>query len=95
MIKKFGFLSSVLVILMLPVAGYMVMRGINFIVPISEESQGYEIYNNALLLILLLIIPYLMLKFLFHALHIKNHSEPELRLRDLPKQAHARKVKKK
>lgn len=84
-LKKFGFAASILIFLLLPVIGYVIMRGAANIIPQSNTKDIYYFLYILCLLIPLLIIPYVMLKFLFHAIHIKNNSEPELHLDDLPK----------
>lgn len=84
-INKFGFIPSILMIFILPLVGYIAMHGGAYVITYLNEFY-YYLYT-AFLLILLLFIPYGMLKFLFHAMHIKNHSEKELNLKDLPKQA--------
>lgn len=69
--------------LLLPVAAYLVMDRLIHIIPPSGDFKSLFYYS--IVILILLVTPYVVLKFLFHAAHIKNKKEPELNLQDLPK----------
>ena len=83
--KKFGFVSSIIIIIALPIIGYVLMIGLESVFPPSSNKDQNSFLYYSIVIAILLIIPYLILKFLFHASHLRNSKEPELRLKDLPK----------
>jgi len=86
--QKIKFDIILLVIIAIPVIGYGIMHGLAFVIPLSEGQEGESIgpiFYNMILIILGLLIPYVMLKLLFKAAHMRNPQEKEFHIEDLPK----------
>ncbi|MCE3232750.1 MAG: hypothetical protein K0R98_1007 [Rickettsiaceae bacterium] len=82
--KKFEIILSILMIFLVPLAGTLIMYIVTYMVPM-DTSEIYLVYA-VILLSLLLIIPYIMMKFLFHSQHMQNKKEEEFNLIDIPKE---------
>jgi hypothetical protein len=77
--KKIYFFS--VLILLMPVMGYLISRGVIYAMPMNNNAA--IIAGGLITAMLLLGIPYLMLKTLFHNAHLET-GERELKIRDLP-----------
>lgn len=69
----------------LAVAGYAVMHGLIYALPVSENNTTVNILFTCFIIAMGLAIPYFMLKIGMHEAHLQNPDEKELRLRDIPK----------
>lgn len=80
--NKFRFFAIVAISLLIVIFSY---TGIVYAIPqLIKDPDKYYIYETVII-VLLLVIPYVILKLLFYCTRAKN--EPELRLKDLPKSA--------
>jgi uncharacterized membrane protein YidH (DUF202 family) len=78
-------ITTIIILLLIPVAGFGVMRWTHLFVPLSEGNTTTYILYTVILIALGLLIPYGIMKLLFHSAHIKNPNEKELYMADLPK----------
>jgi hypothetical protein len=86
MTKQTKYLLFIGVIILLPIAGYLVAHySAVAILPSQQEGFGYHAIWLLLFTILLLIVPYGMIKFLAYAAHTRNPDEKVPDLKDLPK----------
>ena len=82
--KKYKIFLFGLLIFALPVIGYVISRGVIYTLPMNNNAA--VIIGGLITTALLLGVPYLMLKILFHNAHLDN-GERELALKDLPQNA--------
>lgn len=70
-----------MLIFLLPVMGYLISRGVIYAMPMNNDAA--IIVGGLFTALLLLGIPYLMLKITFHNAHL-DRGERELKAEDLP-----------
>ncbi len=80
--KSLFFIAAVII---LPVAGYLLSYLATLAVPPSQEGWGYHAIWTFFIILLLLIVPLAMIKFLAHAAHAINPREKIPELKDIPK----------
>lgn len=85
MTKDKNIIFAIIILLLIPVVGFGAMRWTHLFVPLSEGGTSTYILYTVILIALGLLIPYGIMKLLFHSAHLKNSSEKELRMEDLPK----------
>ncbi|MFO1242267.1 MAG: hypothetical protein U1E36_03585 [Rickettsiales bacterium] len=72
-------------IIALPIIGYLVMR----MLPQSFETDGddttWHVIAYLMLIVVALGVPFLMLKSIFKSAHLNDRREPEVELKDIPK----------
>lgn len=75
----------VLVIIALPILGYVLTYGMNLIMPMSEHGTGYHLALVIAIFAMGMLVPYFMIKLLSRAGHLVDPQEKEVRMRDIPK----------
>ena len=75
----------VLIVIALPVVGYAVAHGLTFVFPPSQYGSLYYGFLTVFFAVILLAVPYWMLKLGSRARHDANPKERELTLKDIPK----------
>jgi len=87
--RRFNRAEYVFFLLLIPLIGvseYFLMSALNpYVIQVSGKDNSLTIIYMVLILTVGLIAPYLMLKALFHAAHIRDGKEKELALKDLSK----------
>lgn len=76
---------SILGVIALPILGFAVTYGISQVKPLPDSSDVYNGFYTLFTILLLLAVPYTMLKLVAHIAHLRNPRERELHLSDLPK----------
>ncbi len=69
-------------ILALPAAGYAIARLLITTLPMQNDFAA--VAGAAGVIVTLLVVPYLMLKILFHNVHLADRHQRELELKELP-----------
>jgi hypothetical protein len=76
---------SLIVLAVIILAGYALITALPSIFPVTAESTGTHLLIICLVIAAALSVPYLLLKAGFHAAHMNNPEEDELKLKDIPK----------
>lgn len=77
------FLAALIIIL--PVLGYVIMRGMTESFDNDGTASGEHAITYILLIAVALAIPFIMLKSVFKSAHMGDRHEPEIELKDIPK----------
>lgn len=87
MTRQTKYLLFIGVIILLPIAGYLIAYSSALAILPSQQEEGFGYHAIWILFftLLLLAIPYGMIKFLAYAAHARNSSEKVPDLKDLPK----------
>lgn len=75
----------ILTIILLPILGYGVTHYVTETLSLTGDEMLTLVLLYAAMIAILLTIPYLMLKLLFHQAHLENPDEVELKMKDIPK----------
>jgi hypothetical protein len=86
-LQQYKFIFYILIIASLPIAGYVIMRGLSYTFFTSTENAIWLAIFMVLIIVIGLVVPYLMLKLWFHAAHLRDKHEKDISLKDLPKDA--------
>jgi hypothetical protein len=76
----------ILAIPLIILAIYGIMVGAAHVLPMGAENTGSQLIVTLLVFAILLGVPYLILKAGFHAAHLNNPQQKELKLEDIPKE---------
>lgn len=71
--------------LLIAVVGYAIMHLTVYVLPMSEDSVFIDLAFTLFIIALGLVVPYWMLKFSIHQVHLRHPEEREIELKDLPK----------
>ncbi len=78
-------ITTIIILLLIPVIGFGAMRWTHLLVPLSDGGTATYILYTIILIAIGLLIPYGIMKLLFHSAHLNNSDEKELHIADLPK----------
>jgi hypothetical protein len=81
--KTVGLILAIPVVVL---AVYAVLAGWTNLLPMSADNTGSHLLVILLVFGVLLVVPYLILKAGFHAAHLNNPAQKELKLEDIPKE---------